>query len=86
VHFSYSSKFVKRFKKLSKKDQVRVEGRLRIFVEYEFDPILKNHKFHGEYAAYRSINITGDVRIVYRKLGKESHYLLALGTHSELFE
>ena len=86
MDFVYSSGFSKKYKKLIAKDKSKVEERLRLFAEDEFHPLLSNHKLHGEYANCRSINITGDIRIVYEKLSTQKYYLRAIGTHSELYE
>ncbi len=82
----YTANFLKKFKKLTPKQQSRVEARLRIFVKDEFSPILNAHKLHGEYSGYWSLNVTGDMRIVYKKINSNICQLHALGTHSELYE
>ena len=51
----------------------------------EFDESLNNHKLSGKYADYRSINVTGDIRIAYKRV-PDGFYLVAIGTHSELYE
>jgi len=65
--------------------KARVGERLELLVGNEFDPLLNNHKLQGEDASYRSINVTGDVRIVYRKTSRDAYLLVAIGTHSELY-
>jgi len=48
-------------------------------------PLLNNHKLHHPYEGCSSINITGDWRLVYKKIGAESYQLRAVGTHHQLF-
>lgn len=86
MQFVYSPQFRKQYKRLSQKTQAQVDARLVLFVEESYHPQLQNHKLHGEYAGYRSINVSGDLRVVYRMLGDEATLLFALGTHSELYE
>jgi addiction module RelE/StbE family toxin len=86
MYFVYSPQFRKQYKKLSQKIQTHVDARLRLFIEEPYHPQLQNHKLHGEYASYRSINVTGDLRVVYALVGDEATLLFALGTHSELYE
>ncbi len=50
----------------------------------EFEESLGNHKLSGEYVDCRSIDITGDIRIAYKRMGT-GFYLVAMGTHSELY-
>lgn len=80
----YSSQFKKQYKKLSKKVQIQTKTRVNILIEDEFSSILKNHKLQGEFSKYRSINITSDIRLVYRKT-TEGFYFLAIGSHSRLY-
>jgi addiction module RelE/StbE family toxin len=51
----------------------------------EFHPILNNHKLKYDYEGYRSINLTGDWRIVFRKIDDNSVLLYRVGTHHQLF-
>ena len=80
-----SALFKKRFNVLSKKIQRQVEIRLDIFVLDQFDPLLNDHLLHGEYEGCRSINITGAMRLVYKKLDADSYLLVIVGTHHQLF-
>ena len=61
-------------------------ARLGLLVQDEYSPLLDNHPLRGEYAAYQSINVTGDIRIVYRKLKPQLYFLVAIGSHSQLYE
>jgi mRNA-degrading endonuclease YafQ of YafQ-DinJ toxin-antitoxin module len=40
---------------------------------------------HGEYSGYRSINITGDLRVIYEPLGKNTVQFVIIDTHSNLY-
>ena len=80
-----SNKFKKGSKKLDKKTDETLTEKLHIFEENEFDQRLNNHKLHGEYVDCRSINITSDVRIIYKKVAENIYVLMAIGTHSELY-
>jgi len=84
--FQYSTEFKKRFKKLPRSLQTKVLKRLEILETDEFAPLLGNHPLQGEYATYRSINITGDMRLVYRRLSPSLYFLVTIGTHSQLYE
>jgi addiction module RelE/StbE family toxin len=85
MNFDHSTLFKKTFSKLSKKEKLKFEERMAIFIIDVYDPILKNHKLHGEYDGYRSINITGDIRLIYREISKDNYLLHLIGTHSELY-
>jgi addiction module RelE/StbE family toxin len=59
--------------------------RVKSFTDNIFAPLLNNHPLHGEFAGSRSINITGDIRAVYKKIEPDSVYFYKIGTHSELY-
>jgi addiction module RelE/StbE family toxin len=84
--FLYSAHFTKQFRKLNDKTQTKIEKCLSILVNYEFNPSLNNHRLHGEYSKYRSINITGDIRLVYQKIDENTYFLVDVGTHSQLYK
>ncbi len=83
--FTRSSEFKKKLKKLPKKLQDKVVERLRIFVIDKFDPSLNNHPLHGEYTNHRSINIAGDLRVIYKEINKEEYFLVRVDTHANLY-
>jgi addiction module RelE/StbE family toxin len=81
--------FHKRFrKKLHKCDPVtqeKIYEKLRHFAQSKDNPILKNHALSGEYAGYRSIDIKGDLRALYKEAESEVFEFCYLGTHHELY-
>lgn len=77
--------FIKAFKKLSPKIKKKFQDRLDIFEKDYFNPMLNNHSLNGAYAGYRSINITGDIRAIYRK-ANDVVLFVKIGSHSELYE
>jgi len=85
MRFLWSAEFEKRYKKLPKKIQDSVKRRFALFSQDEFEVSLNNHKLSGEFSAYRSINITGDYRAIYKKIDPEAIYWIAIGTHSQLY-
>lgn len=82
----YSKHFKKRYKKLSKSLQNKVLTRLEVFMRDEFDPILNNHKLNTPWQGDRSINITGDTRLIYSKKENGVCLLVDIGSHSELYK
>lgn len=80
-----SSEFDRHFKKLPFKIREKISDRLRIFIQNEFSPILNNHKLSGKSKDCRSLNVTGDYRIVYREIEGSLYLLVDVGTHSDLW-
>ena len=77
--------FKKKYKKLKKGEQEKFKARRNLFVHNPFDPLLNNHRLGGEYRGYRSIDITGDLRVHYEPIGENLVVFITIGTHSELY-
>lgn len=80
-----SKSFDKKFKKLSNKIQSQVKERTILFKSDPFDSRLNNHILHGEMKMIRSINITGDLRILYEEIDDDSVRFIDIDTHSNLY-
>jgi len=85
MKIKFHKSFEKKYKKLPAKLKSKVKERNKIFSENLFDPILNNHALQGKYSGYRSINITGDVRIVYKFLDKSVALFVDIDSHSNLY-
>lgn len=77
--------FVKNSNKLTLKQKNKLTKRLKLFGQDEFNPILNNHSLKGKYQNLRSINITGDLRAVYQKIGEDAIFV-AIDSHSNLYK
>lgn len=76
--------FKKNFKKLSPKIKEKIRERLVLFENDQFNPVLNNHSLKGKYLGYRSINITGNLRAIYKSSSKEVIFV-AIDSHSNLY-
>ena len=85
MQFPTHREFERQSKKLSQVIREKMWQRIALMVTEEFHSILYNHKLNPPYEGYRSINITGDYRLIYKKLGPDTYYLRAVGTHHQLF-
>lgn len=83
VHFHKN--FKKSFKKLKSGEKKNFKKRLKVFLEDEFSPLLNNHPLKGKYKGYRSINVTGDFRAVYKRISSQKAIFVEIGSHSELY-
>lgn len=77
------------FKKMLRKQpaviQEKFYERLMLFVKDRYDPLLSNHTLNGEWIGCRSINITGDIRVVFEEIGDNCFEFVDIGSHSELY-
>ena len=76
--------FDKNYKKLSEGQKRKFKERRDLFLQDKFNPILNNHSLKGEYLGYRSINITGDLRAIFKLAGEEATFV-AIDSHSKLY-
>lgn len=76
--------FTKKYIKLTKSQKNKFKERRNLFVEDEFNPILNNHALSGKYEGYRSINITGDLRVIYKKQANAAIFV-TIDNHSNLY-
>ncbi len=86
MEFGKNKNFKKQFLKLPAKTKIKFAERINILLEDPQSCILSNHKLKSEYNGYFSINITGDIRAIYKVIENEVYYFIAIGTHSELYE
>lgn len=82
----FHKNFEKQYKKLTKKEQNNIREKLDLFLGDAFNPILKNHSLKGKYLDYRSINITGDLRAIYKYLNSDECIFVVLGNHNNLYK
>jgi addiction module RelE/StbE family toxin len=80
----YHKNFKKRLKRVPKKIQDKFEEKLKIFISNSFSAELNNHKLSSEWVGHRSIDITGDLRAVYKMEG-DTAIFLEIDNHSNLY-
>jgi addiction module RelE/StbE family toxin len=85
MNIVFHRNFYKKYQKLRKGDREKFKKRRDLFIESPFDSTLHNHLLQGKYQGYRSIRITGDLRVVYRLLNDSSALFVDIDTHSNLY-
>ncbi len=78
--------FEKQYARLKKQTKTQAKEQLALFLRDEFHPILNNHPLRGKYGGYRSINITGDFRVLYRRGERDDRIFTFIDTHSNLYK
>lgn len=85
MKYQFHNHFRKAYLKLPEKIKKSVNDKLTLFSNDPYGTFLSNHPLLGKYKGYRSINITGDYRAVYKELREDEVIFVKLGTHSELY-
>ncbi|MBI5140130.1 MAG: type II toxin-antitoxin system mRNA interferase toxin, RelE/StbE family [Candidatus Vogelbacteria bacterium] len=86
IRVIYHKNFKKGFKKLKISEQKAFGERIGIFMINPTDSVLNNHVLHGKYLGCHSINITGDLRVVFESISENIIHLLVIDTHSNLYK
>lgn len=81
-----SKKFAKQYQKLPKKVQQQFKKRLLLYLEDVNHPLLRVHSLVGAYKDAFSLNVTADIRAVFKIKDSDTIYFIVIGSHSELYE
>ena len=81
----YHSKFKKQYKKLHLKQQLQFDMRLKQFLRDSTAPELRVHPLKGNFLGYWSMNISGDLRVLYYQEGNITVVFALIGTRSQLY-
>ncbi|HMS31711.1 MAG TPA: type II toxin-antitoxin system RelE/ParE family toxin [Candidatus Saccharibacteria bacterium] len=85
MDISYKPSFKKQFKRLDSKTRDKFKQRLELFMEDPRQPALRLHPLKGTLAGMWSINVTGDIRAVFKYDGQSIVIFYMIGTHSQLY-
>lgn len=76
--------FDKQYRNLRESEKKKFKQRRDLFLQDQFQPLLNNHSLKGKYLGFRSINITGDLRVVYKEYDDEVIFV-TIDSHSNLY-
>ena len=86
MKIKFGKGFSKQFDKSPQKVKSAFEKRLELFKKDKFNPLLNNHALGGKYKGYRSINVTGNWRAIFREFEEGGLVFFdAIGTHPQLY-
>jgi len=76
--------FKKAYRKRTRIVREHFDERMRIFEKEPFHPLLENHALHGTWKGYRSINVTGNFRAVFKQEDSVITFI-DIDTHHNLY-
>lgn len=85
MHIVPTNRFIKKAVRLPKNIRAAYKERIQLFATSPYDPLLNNHKLHGERRHQRSINITGSYRLIFEQVDTETVRLIDIDTHPNLY-
>lgn len=89
MKLSYKKKFKKLYQKLDKDMQDKIDFKIRLFSENPFLKELNNHALQWILKWKRSINVTGDFRLIFIELSPWNYEIIEfidMWTHSRLYK
>lgn len=78
-------RFVKKLKRVPSKIYLAFSERILMFRDDPRHPSLNNHALGGKRKHQRSINITGDWRLIFEQYDKNTVRLIDIDTHANLY-
>jgi len=85
MHIVPTNRFIKKAARLPKNIREAYKERVQLFTSSPYDPLLNNHRLHGERRHQRSINITGDWRLIFEQYDANTVRLIDIDTHPNLY-
>ena len=80
-----SSRYDRKLKRLNAKLYAALTERLELFLREPNHPLLNDHKLTGDRKYQRSINITGDWRLVYEPVDIETIWFIDIDRHRNVY-
>lgn len=84
LHPNFKKSFKKRISNNSRLS-AKTANRIKVFKQNQSNPALKDHKLRGSKEDIRSFSITGDFRIVYKRISSDHILFLDIGTHNQVY-
>lgn len=88
MKINLNPEYVKHYKKRiipNPKLDKRTEERIKIFINNPHDSVLKDHQLSGTKRHFRAFWITGNIRVIYEKVGDDEVLFLDIGTHPQVY-
>ncbi len=88
IRVTYSTIYIQDYRDLLSKNQDLVEEvdkRIKWFRDKPSDTRLGNHQLTGKLAGRWAFSITGEIRILYKLIGKNRVIFLAIGGHNKVY-
>lgn len=85
MQIDFHRHYIKRWNKLTLREQERVTAAIELFLVNPTDPKLRLHQLKGKYYPQFSISAGGDLRAHFLQLTADSILFMLVGTHAQLY-
>ena len=86
MEISYTTKYLRLFRKLPKAISEKVSERERIFRENPFDPRLETHKLKADQSPHWAFSVDKKNRVKFIPLGEGMVEFVFVGPHNEAYK
>ncbi len=86
MQYFSSRKFDKKFANFPEKMKNQFIERIKIFIQNPYNSTLNNHALHGIYLGCRSINISGNLRAIYKIQDNNIALFIDIDNHGNLYK
>ena len=63
----------------------KTRNRIQIFMDNPSHPLLRGHALKGAKDGLCAFSVTGDIRIIYRRMNDSEAEFLDIGTHNQVY-
>ena len=82
----FHKNFGKKLRKSPKNIKDEFKESVAIFLKDPYNPTLNNHSLKGKYKSFRSINVTADIRALYKHLKDGVFVFVDIDNHNNLYK
>lgn len=83
-HRKFQKNYLKRIKNKKNLEKIFKE-RTALFAKDPNNSFLQDHALTGRLKGLRSFSVTGDIRVIYRPIGKDCVLFLDIGSHNQVY-
>lgn len=86
MKITHAKTFTKSLRTLNQKQITQTKTRLSAWVADPNTRQLHDHALTGQWINHRSINVGGDLRLIYRYINNNEILVVMVGSHAQLYE
>ena len=86
MQIDFTSNFLKKAKKLTKKEKLILSTKIEIFRKDPYSPSLKTHPLKGKLEGMYSFSINYSIRATFVFVEKNKILFINVGTHGEVYK
>ncbi|MEI9913605.1 MAG: type II toxin-antitoxin system mRNA interferase toxin, RelE/StbE family [Candidatus Saccharibacteria bacterium] len=87
MNIDFSKSFDNQFQnRLSARQRQQALEAIELFIDKPYHKDLRNHPLYGKWKGYRSISVSGDLRLHFKIVADDRVLFEAVGSHGQLYK